>query len=130
MGDALTRPDCELQTSLQVKEGYGPVLKLCANNAFRLEPKAVPIESERLLQIINANSDNGDSWLHVDSNLIPLLLLVRSDAPWRDAARSPGCAPPATLPTPPETQCSSFLCSSVSGTSADGFLPFRCRSPP
>ena len=66
MGDALTRPDREPQKGLQIEEGHGPVLELRADDAFRLEPEAVPIESERLLQIINADGENGDSSLHAD----------------------------------------------------------------
>jgi hypothetical protein len=67
VGDAFARPDREPQTGLQVEEGHGPVLKLRAYNALRIEPKPVPIEPERLLQVIDADGDNGDSWLHVDS---------------------------------------------------------------
>ena len=80
LGNALTRPDCELSPTLQVKEGYGPVLKLCADNTFRLKSKAVPIEPVRPLQIINADGDNSNSWLYTVPTLIPLLLLVESYA--------------------------------------------------
>src|SRR5215216_1022696 len=91
MGNALTRPDCQLQRSLQVEEGYGPILNLCANNAFRLEPKAVPIKPERVLQIINADGDDSDSWLHTDPN--PISLLCSSDRMQRGAGRA---RPPAS----------------------------------
>ena len=64
MGNALAWPDRKLQPSLQVKEGYGSVFKLLADNAFCLEAKAIAIEPKRPLQVVNANGNNGDSRLH------------------------------------------------------------------
>lgn len=57
MGNAFAWPDCKLKTRLEIEEGYCSVLKLRADNAVRLQAKAIAIEPERSLQIINADRD-------------------------------------------------------------------------
>lgn len=61
---ALARPNCELQTGLQIKEGDGPMLELPAKDALRWKAQAISIEVHRPLQILDAEGDNRDARLH------------------------------------------------------------------
>jgi hypothetical protein len=64
MGKAFARPDCELQTGLQVEEGHRAMLELRADDAWRFQAKPVAIEPQRALEIVDPDSDESDSRLH------------------------------------------------------------------
>src|SRR6185436_5039312 len=60
VSDALTRPECETQARLQLKEHDCSVLELLADDAFRRKSKPVAIEAQRLLQVFHAQCYKGD----------------------------------------------------------------------
>lgn len=45
------------------------MLKFLANDALGLKAKAISIKSERSLQIIDTNCNDGNSWFHVQTRL-------------------------------------------------------------
>jgi hypothetical protein len=64
MSNALSRPKREFQTRLQVKERNCPILELCADNAFGPQAKAITLEADGPLQIINTDGDESDPRVH------------------------------------------------------------------
>jgi len=46
MGKALTRPNGELESGLQIKEGDGSMLEFPSGDAFCIQPKTIAIELE------------------------------------------------------------------------------------
>src|SRR5262245_19402813 len=61
---ARTRPERELQSGLEIEESDGTVLELSADDAFGLQPEAVTVEPDRSFQIIDAQGQDGNPWLH------------------------------------------------------------------
>jgi hypothetical protein len=57
--NALTWPQCQLQPVLHIEEDDGAVVEFLADDAFGLHAEAVTIEPEGLLQIVNAEGDDG-----------------------------------------------------------------------
>src|SRR6266581_2017079 len=62
--NALSGPQRELQTGLQVEESDCAILELRADDAFGLEAKTVAVEPDCLLQIVDAKSDERNPRLH------------------------------------------------------------------
>ncbi len=53
----------EFQPTLQIEENNGAMLEFGTDDAFRLQPQAVPVEFERRFEIIDAAQTSG--WLPV-----------------------------------------------------------------
>jgi hypothetical protein len=49
MGKALARPNREFQSTLQIKEGYCPMLELFPDDTFSRQPETIPVEPKRSL---------------------------------------------------------------------------------
>src|SRR5688500_8646791 len=64
MSQAATWPDGELQALLKVEERHGPVFELRADDPACAEPKTIPIERDRALQIIHAQGNDGNPGFH------------------------------------------------------------------
>jgi hypothetical protein len=62
--DTHSRPKRELQAGLQVEKSNRPILEFSADNAFCLQAKAVTVESDRPLQIVNPKSNECNPRLH------------------------------------------------------------------
>ena len=60
MGDAFSRPDCQLETCLQIEERHRTMLKLRAGNSFGFQTQAIPIEPQRPLQVIDSDGNESD----------------------------------------------------------------------
>ena len=54
MRKAFSRPKCEFQTSLQIKEGNRSILELQSDNAVGFETQALTVEANSPIQIIDA----------------------------------------------------------------------------
>ena len=66
MSNALSRPKRESQTRLQVKERNCPILELCADNAFGPQAKAITLEADGPLQIINTDGKDSYTRFHIN----------------------------------------------------------------
>jgi hypothetical protein len=49
---------------LKIKEGDGAMLKLRADDLPCRQTESIAIKPQRSLQIVNPESNHGDSWLH------------------------------------------------------------------
>ncbi|MNT93368.1 hypothetical protein D3C72_2348250 [compost metagenome] len=58
------RPDCQLQSGLQVEEGHGAVLELLADDACGGQAQAVAVEAHRTLQVIDTQRDQRNPGSH------------------------------------------------------------------
>jgi hypothetical protein len=58
------RPDRKLQTSCEIEEGHGAVLELSADDPFRRQPQSITVELERLLEVGDAQCQDGNARLH------------------------------------------------------------------
>src|SRR5690606_28970110 len=62
--DALARPEREPEIRLEIEERDCPELELLANDAVGVEAEAIAIEAHRTIEIVNADRQHADSWLH------------------------------------------------------------------
>ena len=58
-------PNGEPYPGVQFEEGHGAMRKLGTNNPVCREAKTIPIKAERCFQIINADGNDGNAWLHM-----------------------------------------------------------------
>ncbi len=65
MSKTFARPDSELKAGLQLKKSNRAMLEFLADDAFGLEPEAVPVKPERPFQVIHAERDDSYPWLQV-----------------------------------------------------------------
>ena len=64
MGERCAGPNGELQAMLKIKEGDGAMLKLRADDPLRRQTEPIAIKPQRPLQIVDTESNDGDSRLH------------------------------------------------------------------
>ncbi len=64
MDDALARPESQAEARLQINEYNSPMLELFTCDALGSKAQPITVEVQRNFKIINADSDDGDSWLH------------------------------------------------------------------
>jgi hypothetical protein len=98
------RPDSELEAGLEVEECDSSMLELGADDPLGRKPKAVAVEHERPLQIIDAQGDQCDAGLHfalgslVEGYGAPLpdcILDLRDPIGLRQEGRQVGCRAPS-----------------------------------
>ena len=61
MGEARARPDRKLQACLQVEEGDGAMLELLTDDPLGRKAKAVPVERDGALKILDGKRDDRDA---------------------------------------------------------------------
>jgi hypothetical protein len=49
---------------MEVDESHRPVLKFLANDPFRRKSEPIAIKAQGSLEIVDANGNHGDLWLH------------------------------------------------------------------
>src|SRR5512134_2726538 len=68
VSNALSGPEREFQSGLKFEERDGAMFELRADNAFGLQPKAVPVEPDRRLEIVDTDRDERDAEFHAHSS--------------------------------------------------------------
>lgn len=63
MLDALSRPQCQAQSGLQLEENDGTEFKLSADDAIRHEAHR-PIKAQRPFKVVYAKRDHRNGWPH------------------------------------------------------------------
>jgi hypothetical protein len=61
MGERCAGPNGQLQTMLKIEEGDSAMLELRADDALRRQTESIPIKLQRSFQIIDTESNHGDS---------------------------------------------------------------------
>jgi hypothetical protein len=64
IGEAFAGINCKLQPGLQLKERDSPVLELFSDDALGSQPEAALVEFQGAIEIVDSESDKGDSGLH------------------------------------------------------------------
>ena len=64
MRETHARPEREPKPGLQVKEGDCAMLEFRSNDPFRLQTKAITIKRDCPFQVVNAERNYRDTWLH------------------------------------------------------------------
>ena len=65
MRKACARPECQPEPYLQLKEGDRAMLKLRADDSLSRQTEPIPIKPQRSFQIVNTESNDRDSRLHI-----------------------------------------------------------------
>ena len=63
-GEAPPRPERELQARLQLEERDGSVLEFGSDDPLRGQAHAVPVERDGPVEVVDAERDERDAWLH------------------------------------------------------------------
>ena len=64
MRKAFSRPESQLQTSLQIKESNRTMFELFSDDAFGRETQAITVEANSPIEIINTQGNYSDAGLH------------------------------------------------------------------
>src|SRR5262245_764398 len=68
LGETLARAERELHAVLQLKEHHGSIGKFFADDSLRWESQPIAIKRQRCLQVIDADGEDGNAGLHLNSH--------------------------------------------------------------
>lgn len=66
-GEAAPGPERQFQARLEIEEGHRAVLELGPHDSLRGQLQSVAIEGHGAFEVLDPESDEGDAWLHDES---------------------------------------------------------------